>query len=594
VSAALAATPDTTPADPPDWRLPAAPRGGSLRLSGRLWPTLREPPADAEAASHKLMVRAGLVRQLASGLYTLLPMGLRVLARIERIIREEMDRIGAQEMLMPVMHPAEIWEATGRYGLAEQFRLEDRAGRAMVLGMTHEEIITWHAAREIRSYRDLPQAWYQVQTKLRDEPRPKSGMLRVREFTMKDSYSLDRDEAGLDASYEAHSRAYAAIFDRSGLVWYRVHSDTGMMGGKQAHEYMAPSPAGEDTIARSASGYAANVELARSVARDPDFGTAPGAPEPFDTPGVGTIDELAAFTGLPPARLAKSVVVVADAGPVLVVVRGEHAVHEKKLAKVIGPHRAAHPDEIREWFGAGPGSLGPVGVGAPVRIVADESIATGHYVTGANRDGVHLRGVVLGRDFTAETADVREVLEGEGDPVDGSPIALEPVIEVGNIFKLGTRYSEPLGATYLDQEGQEHPSVMGCYGIGPARIAAAAVEQGHDEAGIVWPRGIAPFDVHLVLIGPPDSPQAGYADALYEELSDRGLEVLYDDRPDLSPGQKFVEAELLGCPVRVTVGKRTLPDGPLEVQVRRGRERREVPLDGAADALLELWRSLEG
>ncbi len=582
---------ETTPEAPEGWALPAAPVGGSLRLSGRLWPTLRDAPADAEAVSHKLMVRAGLVRQLAAGLYTFLPFGLRVVRRVEAIIREEMDRIGAQELLMPVMHPAEVWEATGRYGLDEQFRLEDRGGRAMVLGMTHEEIITWHAAREIRSYRDLPQSWYQLQTKLRDEPRPKSGILRVREFLMKDSYSLDRDAAGLDASYAAHSDAYRRIFDRSGLAWHRVESDVGMMGGSGAHEYMAPSPAGEDVIALADSGYAANVELATSVAREPEFDDPPAAPEPFDTPGVGTIDELAALTGLPPARLAKSVVVVTDDGPVLALVRGEHQLNEAKLAHVVGAHRPARPDEIIGWFGAAPGSLGPVGVEG-VRVVADPTLARGHYVTGANRDGVHLRGVVLGRDFQATLADIREVLAGEGCPVDGSPIRLERVIEVGNIFKLGTKYSVPLGATFLDEEGSEHPIVMGSYGIGPARIAAAAVEQGNDDAGIVWPRALAPFDVHIVLIGPPDSPQAALAARLMGELSALGLEVLLDDRADRKPGEKFVEAELLGCPLRLTVSARTLPDGPLEVQVRRGMERRDVALDRAAAAVRELWETL--
>ncbi len=571
------------------WRMPAAPRGGSMRLSGRFWPTLRDAPADAEAISHKLMVRAGLVRQLASGLYSFLPFGLRSLGRITTVIREEMDRIGAQEFQLPVMQPAEIWEATGRYGLDEQFRLQDRSGRAMVLGMTHEEIITWHAAREIRSYRDLPQSWYQFQTKLRDEPRPKSGILRVREFTMKDSYSLDVDEAGLARSYEAHAEAYARMFDRAGLDWYMVESDVGMMGGMGAHEFMAPSPAGEDTIARAPSGaYAANVELAVSVAIDPDFGETPAAYEPFPTPGIGTIEELSAATGLPTGRMCKSVVVVTDTGPVLALVRGEHALHEKKLSHVVGRHRPAQPDEIREWFGAGPGSIGPVGLEG-VRIVADPTIATGHYVTGANRDGEHLRGVVLGRDFAAEQADIRTVLAGEGCPVSGEPLVLEPVIEIGNIFKLGTKYSEPLGATYLNADSQERPIVMGSYGIGPARVLAAAIEQSHDEAGIVWPKALAPFDVHIVLVGDAATPQADFAAALFGQLTDLGLEVLLDDREATKPGEKFVEAELLGCPIRVTIGKRTLPDGPLEVQVRRGRERCDVPLHGAAEAILSLW-----
>ena len=578
------------------WAMPASPYRGSWRLAGRFWPTVRDDPADAEAISHKLSVRAGLVRQLAAGLYTVTPIGLRVIQREEAIIREEMDRIGAQELLMPVMHPAEIWEATGRYGLSEQFRLEDRSGRKMVLGMTHEEIITWHAARELRSYRDLPQSWYQIQTKLRDEPRPKSGMLRVREFTMKDSYSFDADEEGLERSYQAHSEAYARIFDRAGLTWYRVESDVGMMGGSGAHEYMAPSSAGEDVVARTADGsYAANVELAVSKAVDPDFGEAPSAPEPFDTPGIGSIDELARFTGQHPATLAKSVVVVAESGPVLAMVRGEHQVHEKKLAHVIGPHRAAHAEEIRQWFGADPGSLGPVGVDpGTVRIVADLTLERGHYVTGANRDGVHLRGVVLGRDFQAEAVDIRTVLPGEQAPGGGGALELVPVIEIGNIFKLGTKYSDPLGARYLDEGGTERTIIMGSYGIGPARVAMAAIEQGHDDDGIIWPAGIAPFDVHIVLIGEHDSPQAEYATALWSELSDLGLQVLLDDRPGLRPGEKFVEADLLGCPLRVTVGKRTLPDGPLEVQARATREKTELPLEGAAEAIAGLWRGIAG
>ncbi len=574
-----------------DWVMAAAPRRGSWRLTGRFWPTLRDAPADAEAISHKLMVRAGLVRQLASGLYSIMPLGLRVIKRVDAIIREEMDRIGAQEIFMPVLHPAEVWEQTGRYGLSEQFRLEDRTGRKMVLAMTHEEIITWHAAREIRSYRDLPQSWYHLQTKMRDEPRPKSGMLRVREFIMKDSYSLDRDDAGLDRSYEAHRGAYARIFDRCGLRWYMVESDVGMMGGAGAHEFMAPSAVGENVVARS-DAYAANLEIATSVAREPEFGPDPGGPESFDTPGIATIAQLAEFAKLDEAVLAKSVVIVTDDGPVLAIVRGEHQVSAVKLTNLIGAHRAAHPEEINEWFGADPGSLGPVGMETTVRIIADETIRTGHYVTGANRTGAHLRGVMLGRDFQAETADIREVMVGEGCPVSGVPLELEPVIEVGNIFKLGTRYSEPLDATYLDQDGKERLIAMGSYGIGPARVAAAAIEHGHDDVGIVWPKSIAPFDVHLVLIGDAGTDQAVFADRLYDELTDGGLDVLYDDRAGMSPGQKFIEAELLGCPVRVTIGKRTLPDGPLEVQVRRGREKREVPIAGAAAAIRQLWDAL--
>ncbi len=365
----------------------------------------------------------------------------------------------------------------------------------------------------------------------------------------------------------------------------------GMMGGAGAHEFMAPSAVGENVVARS-DAYAANLEIATSVAREPDFGVDPGAPVAFDTAGINTIAQLAEFAGLDEAVLAKSVVVVTDDGPVLAIVRGEHQVSTVKLTNHIGAHRAAHPEEILGWFGANPGSLGPVGMEQKVRIVADTTIATGHYVTGANQDGVHLRGVALGRDFQAETADIREVMAGEGCPVSGVPLELEPVIEVGNIFKLGTRYSEPLEAKYLDQDGAERLIVMGSYGIGPARIAAAAIEHSFDDAGIVWPKAIAPFDIHLVAIGNPGDPQVDFADQLYDDLSDLGLDVLYDDRIGMSPGQKFVEAELLGCPVRVTIGKRTLPDGPIEVQVRQGREKREVPLDGAAGAIRQLWEAL--
>ena len=359
-----------------------------------------------------------------------------------------------------------------------------------------------------------------------------------------------------------------------------------------AHEYMAPSTAGEDTIARAPSGsYSANVELAVSIAREPDFGATPAAYEAFATPGIGSIDDLSAFTGLAAARLAKSVVLVGDDGPVLAIVRGEHDVHEKKIAHLIGRHRPAQPDEIQEWFGAAPGSLGPIGV-SRVRIIVDRTIITGHYVTGANRDGEHLRGVVFGRDFTGEVADIRTVLEGEGAPETGEPLILEPVIEIGNIFKLGTKYSIPLDAKYLSADGHEQPIVMGSYGIGPARVLAAAIEQSNDEAGIVWPKALAPFDVHMVLVGDAESPQAQFADTLFNELSDMGFAVLLDDRPGTKPGEKFVEAELLGCPIRVTIGKRTLPDGPLEVQVRRDRQAHDIPLEGAAQALHALWQGL--
>jgi prolyl-tRNA synthetase len=557
------------------------------RLSSYLLPTEKQAPADAEAVSHKLMVRAGLLRQLGAGLWTWMPAGWRIHRKVETIVREEMDAIGAQELLMPVLNPADPWKRSGRYDIVELFKLQDRKGADMVLAMTHEEIVTTHVAQVVRSYRDLPQLLYHLQTKERDEPRPRAGVLRTREFIMKDSYSFDRDEEGLNASYEKHIVAYDRIFDRCGLEWYRVESDVGMMGGSGAHEYMAPCAAGEDAVAL-APGYAANVEVASA---DPQPVTLPApldAAEEVHTPGLTTVEEVAGTLGVPAGALLKAYPVTAEGrGLVLVAVRGDHRVNEIKLRNALGADfRPAQPDEIAEKIGPA-GFIGPVGADAPVLL--DDAVADGGYVTGANRPDFHLRGVEPGRDFAFERVDVRAV--EAGDTVNGNAIRIETAIELANIFKLGTRYSEPLGATYLDESGAARPIVMGSYGIGPARIAAAAAEQQADDAGIAWPRALAPFEIELVGLGRAGSEEQAYADGLYEQLRALGADVLYDDR-ELAPGQKFADAELLGCPLRITVGKRTLSGGELELQVRRGRETRSVPLEGAAEAVLELWRTL--
>jgi prolyl-tRNA synthetase len=420
------------------------------RLSRYFLPTLKEPPADAEAISHVLMVRAGLVRQLGAGMWTWLPAGWRVHGKAEQIVREELDAIGAQEMLMPVLQPEELWRRTGRAGIPELFKLRDRNDRPLVLAMTHEEAVTFHVSREVRSYRDLPLILYHVQTKERDEPRPRAGVLRTREFIMKDSYSFDRDEGGLDEAYERHIAAYDRISDRAGLRWYRVESDVGMMGGLGAHEYMAPCAAGENEVALSDAGYAANVEIATGEPPAPSFPPALDAPDPVETPDARTIDQVSGLLGIDPATLIKSLpVITPDGRTTLVLVRGDHTMNEIKLQNALGSDsRPATEDEIVSTFGAGPGFIGPVGV--EVDLLADSSLERGVYVTGANRDGYHLRGVEPGRDFTPRFADVREVEAGDRCPRGGT-IHIEPAIEIGNIFKLGTRYSEPLGASFLDE-----------------------------------------------------------------------------------------------------------------------------------------------
>ena len=554
------------------------------RLSQSFIPTLKDPPSDAEAVSHKLMVRAGLIRQLGAGLWTYLPAGWRVHRRVEQILREEMEGIGCQEMLMPVLQPAEPWKTTGRYGIGELFKLEDRKGAPMVLAMTHEECITSHIAREVRSYRDLPLMLFHLQTKERDEPRPRAGVLRTREFTMKDAYSFDRDEEGLAGSYERQSEAYTRIFDRCGLRWYRVESDVGMMGGSGAHEYMAPCPAGENEVAL-APGYAANVEVASAEAQLVELPAALDAPERVETPGLTTVAEVSGSLGVPAGALIKAMpVVIEGRGMALVLLRGDHRLNEIKTRNALGADfRPAGSEEIEAELGP-VGFVGPVGAGIPV--FKDAAIQGDSFVTGANQADAHLRGVQPGRDFEFEELDVRTVEAGDTAP-SGGTIEIEPAIEIGNIFKLGTRYSEPLGATYLDEGGVERPIVMGSYGIGPARIVAAAIEQNADDRGIVWPAALAPWQVQLVSLAKAGEAERESADELYEQLSAAGAEVLYDDR-DAGPGEKLTDAELLGCPLRVVVGRRGLAKGVVEASERAGGAEHELPVAEAGERALAL------
>src|SRR3954451_16545677 len=471
-----------------------------VRASQLFLPTLRDDPADAEAVSHKLLVRGGYIRQLGAGLWTFLPLGWRVNRKVEQIIREEMDAIGSQEMLAPVLPPGERWQKTGCWGSPEMVKLQDRNGRDFVLPLTHEETFALHAA-EIQSYRQLPQLWYHFQTKDRDEPRPRGGLLRVREIIMKDSYSLDRDEAGLDVSFEKNRGAYERIFERCGLTTFGVQAESGMMGGSESLDYLAPSGSGENTLVTCENGdYAADIEIARAVPREPTFPESLAAPVEVETRDTTTIEALAQLLDIDEAATSKAMPYTKDdGGVVLALVRGDDRLEEAKLlAALHGEARPSTEEEIRAAFGADPGSLGPVGFAG--QVVADELLREGQFVAGANRTGWHLRGVEHGRDFQATFADIRTPKEGDRCPHCGGALRFQTAIEVGHIFKLGTRYSAALGATFLDEDGQEKPIVMGSYGVGPGRVMAAAVEQHHDEHGIVWPRSLAPYDVHVVVI----------------------------------------------------------------------------------------------
>ncbi len=567
-----------------------------MRWSQAFIPTLRDDPADADAVSHRLLVRGGYIRQLMAGVYSVLPLGFRVRAKIIRIIREEIDAIGGQELLLPALHPREIWERTGRFESMGEilFTLDDLRGGDAVLGPTHEEIFT-SLATEITSYRHLPQLWYQIQTKFRDEARPKSGLLRVREFTMKDSYSFDLDDAGLDLQFDRHFAAYSNIFRRIGVTAIPVEASSGAMGGTDSIEFIVPSPAGEDDVAHCpACDYAANVERATSTLPRIEDPVGPAQPERFPTPGVRTIADLAAFEGGAAGdRQIKTLVYVLDGEPVLVLLRGDHELQEQKLLDETGTveARSGHPEEIRELLGADAGSLGAVGVEGP-RILADLQLAERtNMVTGANIDEHHLRGVDVGRDIAvSEWMDLRTVVAGEGCPVCGEPLEVLRGIEAGHIFKLGTKFSEALGATVLDADGVSVPLVMGSYGIGVERNLAAAVEMNHDDRGIVWPVSIAPYEVVITVVKPDDDDTVTVADRLYEDLLAADVDVLIDDRAE-RPGVKFTDAELIGVPYRVTVGPRGLADGVVELTVRRTGERSELAVEDAQDVVANLVRS---
>jgi prolyl-tRNA synthetase len=550
-----------------------------MRISKGFVPTLKEVPADATVASHQLLVRAGYIRQLSAGIYSILPLAQRSLLKITAIVREEMERIGAQEFYLPALNPREVWEESGRWTVMGEnmFRLKDRKGADLCLAMTHEEIFTVLARAELRSYRQLPQTWYQIQTKFRDEPRPKSGLLRVRQFTMKDSYSFDLNAAGLDQSFEAHRQAYVKIFGRCGLKTIQVDAHSGAMGGSGSTEFMVPTDAGEDLIASCEScGYAANTEKATSRVDTADkykmAGETP-AIEEFATPGVVTIEALSAKPySVAADQQLKTLVYVADEKPVVAIVRGDDQLNEAKLQTATAAQvlRPAHPEEIPKWMGAKAGSLGGVGLsGGPVRVFLDHRlVALTNMVTGANKDGFHLRNVSVPRDLSHATpVDLRTVNVGEGCPNCGKPLAVGKALEVGHIFKLGTRYSESMGARVLDEGGREVPIVMGSYGIGVERILAGAVELHHDADGIRFPMSIAPFHVALLPLQMQDAAVRETAETLYGELTRAGVEVLLDDR-DERAGVKFKDADLIGLPLRIAIGKKGLAEGKVEWKPR--------------------------
>ena len=554
-------------------------------------PTLREVPAEAEVASHQLLLRAGYVRQLSAGIYTFLFLAQRSLLKIQKIVRQEMDAMGAQEISCPALNPAEVWQESGRWDVMGDnlFRLKDRFGRDLCLAMTHEEVVTVTARGELRSYKQLPQVWYQIQTKFRDEQRPKSGLLRVREFMMKDSYSFDMDQAGLDAVYDKHYKTYCRIFDRCGLEYTAVDAHSGAMGGSQSHEFMVASDAGEDFVARCPGcGYSANLEKAISVPAAPIVADPEGdlSPEEFHTPGRKTIAEVAAFTGLPETSLMKSLVVMADGKPALILVRGDHQLSETKAGSILNDpeFRQAHPEEIRQYFGADAGSLGPVGV-TGVPIFADRALeGRRNMIAGANKNDYHLRHVTPGEDFQAEFHDLRQVVAGDLCTHCGGKIEVIKCVEVGHIFKLGYKYSDRMGLRVLNADGKEITPIMGSYGIGIGRILSGVIELHHDKDGMVLPPSIAPFELVVTPANNADAAQMETARAIYQECLALGIDTLLDDR-DERPGVKFKDADLIGVPFRVVVGKK-LAQGLVELVERKTRATTDIAFGGAAHAVL--------
>ncbi len=563
-----------------------------MRWSQAFIPTLREVPAEAAVPSHQLLLRAGYIRQVAAGVYAYLYLAQKSFLKISQIIREEMNRIGGQEFYLPALNPAELWQETGRYDLFGEtmFKFKDRSQHDMCLGVTHEEEMTNIARSALRSYKQLPQIWYQIQEKFRDEPRPKSGLLRLRQFIMKDSYSFDLDDAGLDVSYRKHYDAYCRIFDRCGLKYVIAEAYSGAMGGTVSHEFMVPTEAGEDWIAMCECGYAANLEKAESKA--PPVADLPGSapPEPFPTPGLKTIDDLVKFTGESPARMIKTLVYIVESKPVVILLRGDHALSETKLATALGDSifRPATPEEALTLHGAHLGSLGPVGVRG-ARVLADRALeGRKNLITGANRDDTHLRNVTPGRDFTAEYRDLRVVATGDLCARCGKPLRVSVAVELGHVFKLGRRYSEAMRATVLDANGKEVPLVMGSYGIGLERILSAAAEQNHDADGMFLPRPITPFEVILTAANMDDAGLRSAAEKLYEEMCSSSVDVLFDDRNE-RPGVKFKDADLIGVPTRVTLGKRKFEQGLAEIFNRSTKQIQDVKLEAVVRVLNERY-----
>jgi len=561
-----------------------------MRWSQAFIPTLREDPAEAEVPSHRLLLRAGYIRQVAAGVYAHLFLAQRSLLKIMQIIREEMNAIGAQEFYLPALNPAELWQESGRYAAYGPtiFKFRDRNDHEMVLGVTHEEEMTNIARGELRSYKQLPQMWYQIQEKFRDEPRPKSGLLRLRQFWMKDSYSFDLDDAGLDVSYRKHYDAYRRIFDRCGLKYVIVEAYSGTMGGTHSHEFTAPTDAGEDLIALCDCGYAANLEKAQGAAPPVTDPAGDAMPEPFATPGQKTIEDLVKFTGQSGERMIKTLVYTVEGKPILILLRGDHTLSETKLASTLGTDvfRPSTPDEALALLGAHLGSLGPVGLKG-VRILADTALAGRRgMISGANQDDTHLRNVTPGRDFTPEYRDLRVVAAGDHCPKCGRPLRISVSVELGHIFKLGRRYSQVMHASVLDENGREAPLVMGSYGIGVERILSAAVEQNHDRDGMFLPASIAPFEVILTAANMDDDRLRAAAEELYEEMRAHSLDVLFDDRAE-RPGVKFKDADLIGVPYRVTLGKRKFEQGLAEIFQRSTKQIQDVKLNAVVPGLLE-------
>lgn len=568
-----------------------------MRWSEALLPTHKEDPSDAETTSHRLMIRAGLVRKLTSGVYSYMPLGWRVMRKVEAIVRQEMDRTGAQEMLMPVVSPAELWQESGRWGVygKELWRVKDRNGRDFALGPTHEEVITDIVRNEVRSYRELPMTLYQIQTKFRDEVRPRFGVVRAREFLMKDAYSFHRSEDSLDETYRAICDAYSRIFDRCGLTYRPVEAATGAIGGTHSHEFMVLSDTGESEIIVCECGYAATDERAEGTVETAATDEKPRDAEPVDTPGMKTIEEVSGFLAVEPGRLIKTILYSADGRPVAALVRGDREINEAKLAlalraEVVEP---AAPDLIERLTGAPVGFAGPLGL-EDVELVADHSVRPlVNAVVGGNRADVHIRNVNPERDFAgASYRDIVLIRKGDRCPRCGRSMDSFRGIEVSQAFKLGTKYSKTMKATYLDEDGVAKPFVMGCYGLGISRTVAAIIEQHNDDDGIVWPASVAPFDVQILAVNMRSDDIRAAADALYEELTSLGLDVLYDDRNE-SPGTKFKDADLVGVPLRVTVGDRGLKKGVVETRVRRTGEQSEIPLRNAGAAIEEAVRGLQ-